>query len=193
MSAYEIPASQLRQFIFCKRIPYIVLVLGAQPPAPPWAKLGEEWHNRRFKKEKRRQLQAYGMQKSKLLFEVPLFSDELSLTGRADIIIEGINHIAIVECKNGKAKINKGLLLQTYAYKLMAEKVFDKPCANCFLVSRNQKTMKKIIYPEKFHDTFIEVVNKIREMLEAETIPAQIPAVSKCLQCEFINWCGDRF
>ena len=132
------------------------------------------------------------MQNAKIMFEVPLIDTSLNLTGKADIILEGINHIAVIECKSGKVYVAKGLMLQTYAYKIMAEKTFNKPCKNCFLISRCQRKMKKIVFPEKFHDYFLKTIKEIQNLLSLETMPEQIPSQSKCLQCEFINWCGDR-
>ena len=192
MSAYEIPASQLRQFAFCPRIPYIVLALGAQPPAPPWAAQGARWHVERIAMERRRALAAYGLADARPHAEMPLFSQEHGLTGRPDLVLETERSVAIVECKAGKATVNKGLMLQMHAYSVMAEQTFGKPSVACLLVSANGRHMKKVAFPSGFPDEFMRALADMRAMLDAGNMPSSSASTGKCAQCEYLNWCGDR-
>lgn len=192
MSVFEIPASHLRQFIFCPRIPFIVLALGAQPPAPPWTTQGTAWHLDRLRKERRRAFRAYGFDQARLITERPLRHVELGLTGIPDAILETPQALAILECKSTASSVGKGLLMQVYAYQLMAVETFHKPCTAVFLVTHNGRRMRKIRFPENIHEMFLETLTAVRGVLAAGAMPATTATPAKCAQCEYINWCADR-
>lgn len=191
MSVFEVPASYLRQYFFCPRIPFIALTLGAQPPAPPWTALGSAWHLERLRKERRRAFHACGFDQARLITHRPLRHAELGLTGIPDAILETPEALAILECKSTARRIGTGLLMQVYAYQLMAADTFHKPCTAAFLVTRDNH-LRKLRFPHNVHQTFLGTLAALRGMLAAGAMPPTSATHAQCAQCEYINWCADR-
>ena len=57
----DLPISLLRQYCFCQRIPFLILVRGLTPPRGAWVSRGIDFHMAMNKLMKRRDLSRFGL------------------------------------------------------------------------------------------------------------------------------------
>ena len=85
----SIPASLLRQYCFCPRIPFFTYVRQLHPPRAPWVEAGVAMHQRIEQLLKRRDLTKLTSGRSyRLKTEVPLYSPDAPFHGICDAVLE---------------------------------------------------------------------------------------------------------
>ena len=191
----SVPVSLLRQYCFCPRIPYFVLVKGIQPVETPWMKQGESYHEKQTLLNKRRSLERYDLEGNiRIEHRVSLRSELLRLHGICDaILLKNDQPMAIVEFKSRrKAKLNMGEVIQMVAYSMICEVEFGQKFPFGYILSGDKGNVKQVfIRPESKHKVF-----KIRDALIAQCEDCLLPSSSasslQCGQCEYLNFCADR-
>lgn len=189
---FSVPASLIRQFCFCPRIPWFNEIKEVNPGDRKWQKQGVSFHERQTMLMKRRQLSRFGFASGEVKFNVQLKSEKLRCHGIADALVIKEHKISAVDFKLSGHKPSKGQVLQTAAYGMMAEQSFDLHCNRVFiLIGDKGKT---------FSFELDEVLRKkvrqtLKDILDSFSIPIlpDSPATSvQCGQCEYYNFCGDR-
>lgn len=101
----SIPASLLRQYCFCPRIPFFTYVRQLHPPRAPWVEAGVAMHQRIEQLLKRRDLTKLTSGRSyRLKTEVPLYSPDAPFHGICDAVLELEDGTYIpLEIKSGNA------------------------------------------------------------------------------------------
>ena len=83
--------------------------------------------------------------------------------------------------------------MQLIAYGILAEKIYDKKFDLGFvLFEKNAKTIP--IEIKQFQkEELIQIADEIIKMIQSEKLPYSSADDEKCTQCEFENYCNDRF
>lgn len=86
MELFNIPVSLLRQYLFCQRIPYFMLVKELSVRGGPWLKQGLSFHEKAAMLTKRRNLVHYGLPAAEFRFaaDIKLYDEALGLHGICD-------------------------------------------------------------------------------------------------------------
>lgn len=193
MDSFSIPISMLRQFCFCRRIPYLVLVRRLQPPRGDWVKNGTDIHNLISRLLKRRDLSRLGFSgKYSVQSNVHLFSQSQGLHGICDCIITTENDdLFPIEIKAGTGSPSLGIKAQLAAYAMLAEEQLKKTVRKAFVLYESRKSTA-IAIDEKLRNQTRKISTAILNDCHRGLLPPSNASVHQCSQCEFQNFCADR-
>ncbi|WP_158618538.1 CRISPR-associated protein Cas4 [Legionella sp. km535] len=194
-SLFKLPVNMIRQYCFCPRIVYYHQVIGLKVTYPGWVHYGEEYQKKQQIRDKRRTLSKF-----KPLTERAVFTHNVMLEhaaypfyGICDGLIEDEHEIIPIEFKSFASKINLGQKLQLTAYGLLAELIFEKQCTRGYIVTGEKGKPKLVTINEKSKYKLLEICDKIKKIIETESLPYSTANGLQCIQCEFLNHCNDRF
>lgn len=196
MKQYDIPISMLRQYCFCPRIVYFYLVRQLTPSEKLWMKQGIDEHNRQSMLNKRRNLSRYHICSDnwRIKNNIELYNKNLSIHGICDCIIETSDEIIVVEFKsNANLICSTGVKVQLCAYVMCCEEKYNISINRGFILYGRKGQTYEILIDEKLRAKTIEVVDNIRKIIDTETLPDSTAEARKCCQCEFFNFCADRY
>lgn len=195
--SFNLPVSYLRQFCFCRRIPYFLLVFGVNPPKPRWVDDGIHCHRILAGLMKRRDLSAsVGSRRYNLKQEIPLESQSLGLRGVCDgcIFSDDGENIYPYEIKiSSKNSLARGEKVQLCAYAMILEELFDKHIYFGFLFFGVKTKSFKILMTDDLRSQVLTVRDSILNDVQKGVMPDSDATEAKCSQCEFFNYCADRF
>lgn len=193
MKPYSLPAHLLRQHAFCPRIPYFIEGLGISPETPLWVQQGQDYHARQERLTRDRTLKRFGLDKATRQFRVRLSSARLGLHGIADAVLETETEIFPVEFKTEFSEAGRGQVLQLTAYGLMAEEMQGKRFVAGFLLYGQKGKTRKVERTDALTGDVVRVLEAVRQNLAAARMPESSAATPQCGQCEYFNYCNDRF
>ncbi|MFQ5433969.1 MAG: CRISPR-associated protein Cas4, partial [Anaerolineae bacterium] len=113
--------TDLKQYAYCPRILYYHAILPQVRPTTYKMAAGVAAHQEIEKREKRRLLRTYGLQKGERIFNVSLFDEELGLSGEIDLLIETAAELIPVDYKNSNRE-GHHYRLQLMAYARLLER-----------------------------------------------------------------------
>lgn len=197
MKLYSIPVSMLRQYCFCKRIPYLVMFKGVKPAETPWMKQGATYHAEQTELNKRRSFIRYGFTDNQCYLKqnVSLKSEDLLLHGICDGLLFYENKpVAVVEFKNKTSdKLNPGEFIQMTAYSMICEDTWGTEISYGFILSGERGKVKKVPITEANKQRVLQIRNEIIQCCEECLLPDSCASERQCGQCEYLNFCADRF
>lgn len=195
MQLYNIPVSMLRQYCFCPRIPYFYLVRNLKPFEQPWVKQGTKEHIRQQLLMRRRNFSRFNINcEGMLKVDVELYSEHLNLHGICDAVIETAEEVAILEFKNSpNYKISMGTKVQIAAYAMLYEEQFNKSISKGFVLYGIKGKTFEINIDSELRQKTLNIRDSVFDIIEKCYIPDSSANESKCSQCEFFNFCADRF
>ncbi len=193
MKPYSLPVHLLRQHAFCPRIPYFVEGLGISPETPLWVQQGQDYHARQERLTRDRTLKRFGLDKATRHFRMRLFSARLGIHGIADAVLETESEVFPVEFKTEFSEAGRGQTLQLVAYGLMAEEMRNKRFAAGFLLYGQKGKTRRNERTDALTGDVERVLDAMRRNLTAARMPESSAAAPQCGQCEYYNYCNDRF
>lgn len=193
LNTYKLPIHLIRQYLFCPRVVYFLEVLNIPKVSPIWVKEGEVYHKKQAELFKRRTLVRFGLENAEFKSNINLSNEELKFYGICDGLIISDTHIYPVEIKLHGDKPTKAQKMQLIAYGILAEKKFAKTFDLGFvLYEKNAKTIPVMVNKEDKQEV-IKKVDEIIDMILEAKLPYSSADDEKCTQCEFENYCNDRF
>ncbi len=191
----DIPISLLRQFWFCRRIPFLIQARGLNPPRGPWVKLGTEFHAAVEHLVKRRDLSQLGFaEKYSLEIEKQVYAPQLGIHGVCDgLITTDSGHLFPIEFKmSQKQSLSNGEIVQLAAYCLAFEEMYDKKIENGFALCGKRTTSILVPITDSLRKQVHKTIHWIKQDFENGLLPDSSSNDKKCCQCEFLNFCADR-
>jgi len=189
---YSLPVGMLRQHVFCTRIPFFKEFQGLNPTSQLWQKQGLTYQKRQQMLTHRRKLSRFGLESGKVEFQVELKSKKLGLHGICDAVIFCNELICPIEFKMSSSKPSKGNKLQLVAYALLIEDVFNCEVKYGYILYGDQGNTEQIII-ENWREKIQKSINNMRINLSKPILPPSGADEHQCGQCEFLNFCADRF
>lgn len=188
-----VPVHLLRQYAFCARIPFFMEMMGVRPPAPMWVAQGQRYHQRQVKLTRERSAKRFGLQQPVFHYNVELRSDQFGLHGVCDLVLETEDAVYPVEIKMRAEKLRRGHLLQLAAYAMLAETAFAKSAPwGYFLYEKSGKT-RRIILTSQIRSQVTRTTHALLRLFQAPHMPDSPASIPQCTQCEYLNFCNDRF
>lgn len=189
----SLPASLIRQYVFCPRIPFYNEVLNIHPTERVWQRQGVEFHQRESMLMKRRNLSRFGIVEAKIQHNVTLQSQALGIHGICDALLFNNFEFSALEFKiAGVAQPQRGHVLQLAAYALMAEETYQLPCIQLFILYGDKGKTHRIAFTSELKAETLRVIAKIKASFERPLLPASSATGAQCGQCEYLNFCADR-
>lgn len=193
MNTYKIPIHLIRQYLFCPRVVYYLEVLNIPKQTPLWVSEGEEFHKSISKLLKRRTLSKFGVKSALFEENVSLAYKDYRFYGICDGLIFTDVNIIPIEMKLHGTKPTYSQKMQLVAYGILAEKIYEKEFNIGFILyeKRSKNIPLNIIEDDKRN--LLKIVDDIIFLIEKGLLPNSSADEKKCLQCEFENYCNDRF
>lgn len=188
-----IPINLIRQYKFCPRIVYFNLLTNIKPIYPRQVSLGSDYHDLQNEMIKSRKFKKFNIEFEEILYDKYLENVELNICGKVDLAFLCEDEVIPVEFKHIEKKYSYSHILQLVGYGLLLEKEFNKKLTKAFIIYSNNMKFHKIEILDKHKKDFFEVVKDIEEILKNDIMPNSSADENKCAQCEYLNFCDDRF
>lgn len=187
-------ASDVRQHVYCPRIPYFRLGLRlVHRPTTYKMQEGRLVHEEHEEREHRRSLHAYGLSAGKRHFNVSMTSERLGLSGRVDMVIVCPSEAVPVEFKNSSAPLGLHHKYQLTAYALLAEEHFRQVVRRTFVYFIPRQRAHEVVITPAMRRYTKRILNEIRRAVEQERMPEGTRVLGRCRECEFLPLCNDRW
>lgn len=192
-SSFSLPASLIRQHVFCPRIPFYNEVLSINPGDRPWQLQGVSYHERQEMLVKRRRLEKFGLAEAVLQTNVALRSEARGVHGVCDALLINDEQVVPLEFKlTCSYRPRRGHILQLGAYGVLAEERFGKPCRQMFVLYGDKGKMHRVKLDETLRSDLQQTLRVMRDNLVNPLLPGSSATSAQCGQCEYLNFCADR-
>jgi len=141
--------------------------------------------------QRRRSLRAFGLREGRAEPNVSLFSSQLGLTGKLDLLIhQGLSRLPVeIKFTQGPAQLNHRLQLAGYA--LLLESEFGIPVPYGYIVRLPDDAVDKILIDEPLRELTWKTIEAVRITIHEERMPPPTPRLSRCRDCEYLQFCDD--
>ena len=185
--------NDIKQYAYCPRIVFYQYSMPVEKK-PTWKmEQGKIEEDQIDKLEKRRKLAAYNLAEGKRQFHVWLTSKRLGLSGKLDLFIETPDNLFPVDFKFTTGGAHKNHLFQLCGYALLLEDRYQKPVDRGFVYLIPDDDVEIFDLTKELKAETVDILDKIRTMIEREQMPPPTPVRSRCTDCEYRNFCGDIF
>ena len=158
-----------------------------------FVKEGENYHKSQEKLFKRRTLSRFNLENADFWQNVTLSYSDLNFYGICDALIISDTNIYPIEMKLHGQKPTKAQKMQLIAYGVLAEKIYKKDFNLGFISFEKSAKTVPINVDIKMKQDVQKTVNEIINLIKSEKLPYSNAEDEKCTQCEFLNYCNDRF
>ncbi|MCL4476845.1 MAG: CRISPR-associated protein Cas4 [Nitrospirae bacterium] len=145
------------------------------------------------KLEGRRKLKKYGISTGVKEFHKQLYSKNLGLSGKVDLLIKTADAYYPVDFKYTTSKPHKNHLYQLLGYAIILEDIFNFPVDRGFIYLIPQEDAVVFDLTDDLKTYTKNLLEEIRNMVSSQQLPPPVESKNKCLDCEFLNFCGDVF
>lgn len=188
--------TDLKQYAYCPRIVFYTYCLPLVRPVTGKMEEGKIAHEAVREREQRRTLRVYGLEEARRHFDVAVFSWELGLSGRIDLVLEvegkgGRREWIPVDYKQTERRAGPHLRRQLTAYGMMLEETWGGEVRRGFLYSLLARRAEEVPLTSALRQAVREIVAVMREMVERERMPEPPPSRRACVNCEFRRFCND--
>lgn len=186
----ELTVTDIRQHVYCPRIPYYRYTMPLERPVTAKMNLGKEEHETTSAKEARRTLKTYGLEEGERHFGVSLSSEVLGLRGKIDMIISSPHETIPVEYKMAAA-VGLHHKYQLTAYAMLAENIYPRAATRAFVYLTPVKRAIEVPITAAMRDHVKKTLAELRHSMENERLPRPTPHRGRCVGCEYRRFCGD--
>ncbi len=190
----HLTVSDVRQHVYCPRIPFFRLGM-CLPHRRVTFKMaeGQRAHARTEALEPRRTLRTYGLSAGERHYDVGLYAPHLGLAGRLDMAIVLPEEVIAVEWKNSEGGLGLNHKYQLTAYAMLAEERFGRPARRAFVYWIPRKQAQDLAITPAMRAYTRRVLRAMREAVGREAMPEGTRVLGRCRECEFLNYCNDRW
>lgn len=188
-----IGVSLVRQFVFCPRIVYYNLFTNIKPIFPRQVSLGKEYHALQDKMLQSRSFKKLYIDYDLIINNKYLEDEDLGICGSVDLAFVTKDEVIPIEFKHIKTKPNYSHILQLVGYGILLSKHYKKDFSRAFVVYSNNIKFYPILITQKQKQDFLDIIGNIEAMYQKDILPNSNANNAKCLQCEYLNYCNDRF
>lgn len=189
----QLRVSDLKQFVYCPRVVFYNYVMPVEKVTTFKMEHGKIAEDKIDRLENRRKLKRYGLFSGKREFHVNLYSKSLGLSGKVDLLIKTSETYYPVDFKYTTAHPQKNHLYQLLGYAIILEDIHkchvDKGFV--YLIPKEDAVVFNLTSDLKIEAKIM--LGEIRKMIASQQVPSPTDFRSKCLDCEFRNYCGDIF
>jgi CRISPR-associated exonuclease Cas4 len=187
----DVTATDLKQWAYCRRIPFYRHVLAVRPAPTYKMQRGKEVQAAVEALECRRGFRAYGVRQGERRFAVWLHSDRLGLSGRLDLVILTPDACYPVDFKDTEGGVRRNHRLQLAAYALLAEEAFGRPAPEAYVYLVPRKEVVRVSLTDEDRADVTLAVEELRRVVAEERMPLPTTLRARCVACEYRNFCAD--
>jgi CRISPR-associated exonuclease Cas4 len=141
--------------------------------------------------ERRRGLAKYGLAGARRRFDVWMRDAALRSVGKADLVLETANEVAVVDFKLTSGEPGENHVVQLGAYSMLAEAACGLQARRAFMYRIPDGRLFPIVVTDELRARVLGAVSEIRRVEETQCYPEMTPVRGRCAECEFANYCAD--
>jgi CRISPR-associated exonuclease Cas4 len=183
--------SDLKQYAYCPRVVYYTYCLPLLRPETYTMRESVREHEEEAGREERRSLRLYGLPEGERRYDVAVYSGQLGLRGRVDLLIESEGELIPVDYKLSERQASAHFRLQLAAYGLMLSEAGPGRAERGFLYSIPLRRAEEIRFTSQLTSKVRRLAAELREMVAREVMPEAAAGRGRCLACEFRRFCND--
>lgn len=188
-----IPINLIRQYKFCPRIVYYNLLTNIKPIYPRQVSLGVGYHTLQNEMLNSRKFKKFHIEYEKIISDKYFENESLNICGKVDLVFLTKDEVIPVEFKHIDKKPSYSHILQLVGYGILLEKEYQKKFTQAFVVYSNNMKFYKININTKHKKDFFDVIKNIETIISNDILPNSSANENQCIQCEYLNYCDDRF
>ena len=185
--------TDLKQYAYCPRVFYFMRCLPDARPITAKMTEGILAHEAEEAREQRRQLRTYGFTTGERHFGVSLYSSEIGLTALIDLVIvqpDGKPAVIPVDYKMSDLA-GPHFKLQLACYGLLLEEEMGLPAQVGFIYLIPERRAERVPLTEATKLRARAMLTEMRQIVDAEAMPAPLTQPGRCVNCEFRRFCND--
>lgn len=185
-----ITAGEVKNWFYCRRVVYYRRCMPEASRAT--FKMDEAIRAQDMieRLERRRTLQAYGVERYRRRFGLWLTSTGLGVGGKLDLLLEGENEAIPVDFKLTAGDPGENHRMQLALYALLIEEM-GLPVNRGLLYRIPDDRVYEVSLGGEVKDKVSRAVLEIQEMGIQELLPEATAVRTRCTDCEYANFCGD--
>jgi CRISPR-associated exonuclease Cas4 len=191
MTATLLEVTDVKQYVYCPRIPFYRYCLPAIRPVTYGMRAGIRSHEQEQAREERRSLRAYGLTSGQRIFETQLRSERLGLVGKLDMAVRLEREVVVVDYKLSPGAAGMHFKAQLAAYALLVEEAWGLPVQRAYLYHLPDRKAEEVLMTPQLRRRVGQVVEAMRTMVAAERMPPPPANRARCVSCEFRRFCND--
>lgn len=182
----------MKQWAYCPRIVYYQHFFGSGSGKATFKmQEGKSAQELIEELEMRRTLAKYGMEGARRVFGLWLQDEELGLSGKLDLLLEGDGRGSVVEFKLTSGEVGENHRLQLGGYGLLVEAVRGVRVECGFVYRIPDGRVFPVEVDEGLRRKVRDAMGSMSAMIEEERQPAPTEVRGRCVECEYANYCGD--
>lgn len=187
----QLRVSDLKQFVYCPRVVFYNYVMPVEKKTTFKMEHGKIAENRIDILENRRKLKKYGLSNGKREFHKQLYSGKYGLSGKIDLLIKTAEHYYPVDFKYTTSNPHKNHLYQLLGYAIILEDIYRCRVDKGFVYLIPKEDAVVFDLSDDLKDDTKNLLSEMRNMIHCQQIPPPVNSPTKCLDCEYRNFCGD--
>ena len=189
----DLRITDLKQFAYCQRIPFYQHVMGFHGKPTYKMEQGKAAQSAIEALEKRRRFREYGLAEGRRHFGVSLYSRELDISGKIDLLIETADACYPVDFKYTTSRPRHNHLLQLAGYSLLVAQHFSKPVPAGFIFLIVEDVTFRFPMTAELLSEARAALSAMQDSIEREIFPEPTAVRARCADCEYRNFCADVF
>jgi CRISPR-associated exonuclease Cas4 len=186
-----LPVTELRQWAYCPRVVYYHLTMPGAGRSTYKMEEGLRAQDLIEGLEMRRTLREYGLAEAERQFGVWLSDPDLGLSGKLDLLLRGTGSAAVVDFKLTSGEVRENHRVQLAGYSVLVERVLGLRVSAAFIFRIPDNNVIAVPMTDELRARVFEGVDAIHKMKSSEELPAPTEVRSRCVECEYANFCGD--
>lgn len=186
--------SLIREYLFCPRILYFYTLSNISPKYPLHVNLGHSFHLKQDILLKSRSFARLKLDNFSLIKPFMLKDEELGIYGIFDLAFLLEDEVIPLEYKNlAFKKLYFSHKMQLSAYGMLLERLYKKTFKRAIIVHGNNLKCTSLNITKDDKSNLLEIIKNMQDLVKAGLFPSSSASDAKCLPCEFLNYCDDRF
>jgi CRISPR-associated exonuclease Cas4 len=141
--------------------------------------------------EVRRVVSRYGFGEAERVFGLWLVDEELSLSGKIDLLLRTPERAAVVDFKLTAGDPGENHRLQLAGYATLVEHQLGLPVPTLFLYRIPDDRVFALPFDEALRWKTRRALEGLQAMRDNEQQPDPTSVRGRCVECEYANFCGD--
>jgi CRISPR-associated exonuclease Cas4 len=187
----HLTATDLKQWAYCKRIPYYQHVTPVEFTRTYKMERGKNIEAAVEAMEKRRGFRRYGLESGGRRFGVWLRSERLGFAGKLDLLIVAGRKAYPVDFKDTEGGVRRNHRVQLAAYALLVEESLGLAAPAAFVYLISSKELVRVEVGVRERAEVLAALEEMRGFIRNERMPEPTGVVARCVACEYRNYCGD--
>jgi len=186
-----LPVTEVRQWTYCPRVVYYHLLMTGAGRATYKMEEGLRAQELIESLEMRRALREYGLEGAERQFGIWLNDERTGLAGKLDLLLKMEDTAAVVDFKLTSGEVGENHRMQLAGYAVLVESALGMKVPVTFLFRIPDNRVFPVPVTDELRGRVREAVTAIRRMRETEELPEATAVRTRCVECEYANYCGD--